>query len=641
MLVATSYAQPPARFTQSMYTFDVLEEQPIGTTVESVEVLSQFGFPLTGGAYSVSDQLNFAINSTTGVISTATVFDRDAVGAVTQYNILVYYTTEDGLTTIQASVTISIQDINDNPPVFTQPNFTVDVAEKTMPGTEFFNVTATDADQVFAERESIEQPDGTTVLGPIRYLVDNGRISYSITKGNELGHFQINNETSALLVGPRADLDIDNITQYNLTVMIVDGGGLNDTAEVTINILDANDNPPVITYPVNYTVTISEDVPIGFVILDSVNATDVDFDNNSEIRYFIIGGEQSGRLQIDSVTGEVQVASQLDREISSTLTIIIAARDLGTPPMEDTIDIVIVLMDVNDYVTAFINLPYIGSVTEELRAVEYVVTVEAVDLDEGVNGTVSYSIIWSSYGQFSINTVTGKLQTNGTLDREEADTITVTVRAHDNPVEESLRLSSEVNVTINVLDVNDNDPTFGADILNAGVLDTATLGEVVTTLQATDNDAGSNAELRYEIVSGDTTFIMSDNGTIFVNGMLHYETQSLYVYTVRVFDFGTSPEFSDAILNIQIHNVNEHRPRLRRRRFSIGLAENTTVGTVVLQVNATDRDTELTGLVRYRVNTVFDAAGSFDVNATTGEVFINTTLDYDVKYVSIATSKCI
>ena len=621
-----------------MYTFDVLEEQPVGATVDSVEALSGFGFALTGGTYSVSDQPNFMINSTTGVISTATVFDRDTVGAVTQYNIIVYYTTADGATTVQASVTINVQDVNDNPPIFTQSSFMVDLAEKTAPGTEFFNVTATDADQVFAERESIEQPDGTTVLGPIRYLVDNGRISYSIIEGNELGHFRINNETGALLVGPGADLDIDNITQYNLTVMIVDGGGLNDTAEVMINILDANDNPPVIMYPMDYAVTISEDVPIGFVILDSVNATDVDFDNNSEIQYFIVGGEQSDRLQIDSITGEVQVAIQLDREMSDTLIITIAAMDLGTPPMEDTIDIIIVLLDVNDYVPTFINLPYVGSVTEELYAIEHVVTVEAVDLDEGTNGTVSYSIVWSSYGQFSIDPVTGELQTNGTLDREEADTIIVTVRADDNPVEETLMLSSEVNVTINVLDINDNDPTFGADILTAGVLDTATLGEVVTTLQATDNDASSNAELHYEIVSGDTTFIISDNGTIFVNGTLHYETQSLYTYTVRVIDFGTYPRFSDATLNIQIHNVNENRPRFRQRRFSVDLAENTTVGTVILQVSAIDRDTELTGLVRYRVITVFDAAGSFDVNATTGEVFISTALDYDVKYVSITTN---
>ena len=474
MLFATSYAQPAARFTQSMYTFDVLEEQPIGTTVGSVEALSGFGFALTGGTYSVSEQSNFMINSTTGVISTATVFDRDAVGAVTQYNIIVYYTTADGMTTVQASVTINVQDINDNPPIFTQPSFTVDLAEKTAPGTEFFNVTATDADQVFAQRESsIEQPAGTTVLGPIRYLVDNGRILYSIIAGNELGHFQINNETGALLVCPGADLDVDNITQYNLTVMIVDGGGLNDAAEVTINILDANDNPPVIIYPaVNYAVTIPDGVPIGFVILDSVNATDVDFDNNSEIRYFIVAGDQSDRLQIDSISGEVQVAMQLDREMSNTLIITIAARDLGTPPMEDTIDIIIVLMDVNDYVPMFINLPYVGSVTEELYAVEHVVTVEAVDFDEGTNGTVSYSVVWSSYGQFSIDSDTGELQTNETLDREEADTIIVTICASDNPTEESLVLSSEVNVTIDVLNINDNDPTFGADTLTPSVLDT-------------------------------------------------------------------------------------------------------------------------------------------------------------------------
>lgn len=618
-----------------MYTFDVLEEQPIGTAVDSVQALSGFGLPLTdGGAYSVAEQPHFTINSTTGEIDTAIVFDRDAVGAVTQYNIIVNYTTADGTTTITTTVIISIQDINDNPPVFTQPRFMVNLTEKTTPGTAFFNVTATDADQVFSERDSIRQPDGTTVLGPIRYLVINGRITYSIIDGNDLGHFRINNETGALLVGPGADLDVDNITQYNLTVGIVDGGGLNNTGEVTIFILDANDNAPVITYPMNYSITIPEDTPVGFVILDGVNASDVDSGNNSEIRYLIIGGEQSNRLQINFTTGEVQVAGRLDREVSSTLTVTIAARDLGTPPLEDTVDIIIILTDVNDYTPVFINLPYNGSVTEEGFPVMNIVTVEAVDLDEGSEGTVNYSIVWQSNGQFSINPITGLLQTNGTLDREEAAIVIVTIVAYDNPVNESLRLSSEVNVTINVLDVNDNNPSFDVDMLTAGVLDNATLGTVVTTLQATDSDAGSNAEIRYEKVTGDTTFIIMENGTVTVNGALHFETQSLYRYRVRAWDFGATPRFSEAPFDIQVHNVNENPPRLRRRVFSVNLTENATVGMVILQVNATDRDTGLIGLVRYRVNTVFDAAGSFDVNATTGEVFINTTLDYDVKYVS-------
>ena len=630
MISAFANAQ---RFTQTMYTFDVLEGQPIGTTVNTVEAVSIFGLPLTGGTYSLSDQPDFTINQATGMIITAVVFDRDPEDALTQYSIMAHYTTEDGLTTVTASVIITIQDINDNPPVFTQPSFTVDLAEKTAPGTEFFNVTATDADLVFTQRDSIVQPDGTTILGPIRYLVVNGRITYSIIEGNELGYFWINNETGTLSVGPGADLDVDNITEYNLTVMIVDGGGLNNTVEVMIIILDINDNAPVITYPVNHSITIQEDVPIGFVILDSINATDVDFDNNSEIRFIIVGGDQSDRLQINATTGKVQIASRLDREINSILTITIAARDLGTPPMEDTINIIITLLDVNDYVPKFVNLPYVGTVTEEELDSVVTVAIEAVDLDEGPGGIVNYSIIWQSSGNFSIDAITGELQVIGTLDREEAPIITVTVCAHDNPINQSLRLSSEVNVTINVLDINDNDPTFGASILTAGVLDIANPGTVVTTLQATDDDAGSNAELRYEKVLGDITFVIMDNGTVIVNDMLHFETQSLYSYTVRAWDFGSSPRFSDALFYIQIHNVNENRPRLRRRIFSVNLTENATVGMVILQVNATDRDTGLTGLVRYRVITLFDAAGSFDVNSTSGEIFINTTLDYDVKYV--------
>ena len=633
IISAVVNAQPSARFTQDMYTFDVLEGQPIGTTVDTVEAVSFVGLPLTGGTYSVSDQPDFTIDPATGVISTVVVFDRDPVGAVIQYPIMALYTTANGLTTVNASVIITIQDINDNPPVFTQPSFTVDLAEKTAPGTEFFNVTATDADQVFTERDSMMQPDGTTILGPIRYVVVNGRITYSIIEGNELEHFQINNETGTLSVGPGADLDVDNITEYNLTIMIVDGGDLNDTAEVMITISDINDNAPVITYPVNHSITIQEDAPVGFVILDGINATDIDFDNNSEIRFIIVGGDQSDRLQINATTGEVWVASRLDREVSSILTITIAARDLGTPPMEDTIDIIVILLDVNDYVPTFINLPYVGTVTEEELDPAVRVTIEALDLDEGSGGIVDYSIVWQSSGNFSINAITGELEVIGTLDREEAAIITVTVCAHDNPINQSLRLSSEVNVTINVLDINDNDPIFGTSMLTAGVLDIATLGTVVTTLQATDDDAGSNAEIRYEKVLGDITFIIMDNGTIIVNDMLHFETQSLYNYTVRAWDFGSSPRFTDAHFYIQVHNVNENHPRLRRRIFSVNLTENATVGMVILQVNASDRDTGLTGLVRYRVNTAFDAAGSFDVNVTTGEVFINTTLDYDVKYV--------
>ena len=293
---------------------------------------------------------------------------------------------------------------------------------KTAPGTEFFNVTATDADLVFTQRDLIIQLDGTTILGPIRYMVVNGRITHSIIEGNELEHFRINNKTGTLLVGPGADLDVDKVTEpeYNLTVMIVDGGGLNNTAEVMIIILDINDNTPMITYPVNHSIAIQEYALVGFVILDGINATDVDFDNNSEICFIIVGRDQSDRLQINSTTGKIWVTSRLDCEISSILIITIIARDLGTPPMEDTINIIIILLDVNDYVPTFVNLPYVGTVTEEELNVVVTVAIEALDLDEGNEGIVNYSIVWQSSGNFSINAITSKLKVIGTLDREES-----------------------------------------------------------------------------------------------------------------------------------------------------------------------------------------------------------------------------
>ena len=84
----------------------------------------------------------------------------------------------------------------------------------------------------------------------------------------------------------------------------------------------------------------------------------------------------------------MQVASHLNRELSGTLTITIAARDLGSLPLEGTIDIIIILEDVNDYVPTFINLPYIDTITEELISVVSVVTVEEKDLDKSPEGVV-------------------------------------------------------------------------------------------------------------------------------------------------------------------------------------------------------------------------------------------------------------
>jgi len=58
-----------------------------------------------------------------------------------------------------------------------------------------------------------------------------------------------------------------------------------------------------------------------------------------------------------------------------------------------------------------------------------------------------------------------------------------------------------LQVTINVIDVNDNDPQFSPITMPLRINEMNAVGMVVVTLTATDNDEGSNADIIISIVS--------------------------------------------------------------------------------------------------------------------------------------------
>ena len=80
------------------------------------------------------------------------------------------------------------------------------------------------------------------------------------------------------------------------------------------------------------------------------------------------------------------------------------------------------------------------------------------------------------------------------LDREERDSYALVVTATDNGSPQ--RLSSKVEVVVNVLDVNDNPPRFGQRHYGASVLENASVGLDLIVAQATDIDQGDNGKLR-------------------------------------------------------------------------------------------------------------------------------------------------
>ena len=636
------------QFNSSAYNPTLLEEQPVGTYVVTIgaSYFISFGIPRTDGMFNIStvgDARYFRIDQSAGTITTVTVFDRDAPDVQTVFVFDVTYTTPVN-TSESTQVRVTLSDLNDNPPRFTERVFTTAVLEGTRGGTPFFNVTAVDPDLVVATQTIDEAGED---FGELEYTVANGRIIYNITGGNELGHFSINADNGTLFVSLDAVLDVDSVDLYNLTVMAVDGGGLMDTATVIVSIVDSNDNQPQILAPHSFQLTISEDTPLGFVILESINATDADTGINADIRFLITSGDITNSFSINELSGEILVTSPLDRERGEIVNLTIAARDQGIPPQQDSFNIVIYLLDVNDFVPSFSQISYELSINEASISGARVGQVEAVDNDQGPNGTVTYRILEGAEGKFAIDSHTGEIFTNGSLDREQVPSYMLLVEAVDNPENSSFALSSAVNVTVIIEDVNDNSPIFEQESYEVSILDNVRRYTEIIQLRAFDQDSGSNSRITYRFeepystMSGDFS-IDADTGIVSRVRRVIFEEQSVYYYTVCALDNADPfPLSTNVRLTIYVHNVNENPPVFEQSKYNTTIVETTAVGSVVLNVIAHDPDTGLIGEVRYRIVSVFDAAGSFEVNETTGDIYVNSTLDFDFRYDLSYTLTCL
>ena len=388
----------------------LLEEQPAGTLLTRFVVfyLNQNGDMRTDGTFSLSsatgDHTHFMLDSSSGELRSAISFDRDANGTQELFRLDITYTTPAG-TNDSRSIIAIILDINDNTPSFTQDVFNVSVYEAVAAGSVFAAVTATDPDVVVRQ----QQVDYVNeVVTGFRYVVENGRIIYEIADGNDLGHFTLDPDTGDISVSESTKLDYDDIRFYNFTVRARDGDNQTDYATVNIHVLDSNDNRPIITGPFGVSVTIPEDTPPGYVIVDHINSTDGDHTTNADIKFSIIEGDPLNFFAIDGVTGRITTSGALDREFATSVTLVAAAIDQGDPPLTGTVEVLVTLLDVNDSPPQFDQESYSATVSEAARVGTRVVLISASDPDLNENGTVSYFLVDPTQ-PFSIDPFSGRL----------------------------------------------------------------------------------------------------------------------------------------------------------------------------------------------------------------------------------------
>ncbi|XP_067948200.1 protocadherin beta-10-like isoform X2 [Watersipora subatra] len=302
--------QEPA-FDRFVYYVEPIEENnDIGAPIVQVKAVDKDIAANAELQYELGDEFDatyFAINKLSGLITARTSLDREDKKDYT-FSVLAIDKGVPPLTAT-AAVYVTLKDVNDNSPVFNMSYYQMSVAEN-MPKYSFVGkVDAYDRD-----------------------IRANGDIWFRMVNASR-GPFIIEHDTG--IIYTRTPLDRERIGggRYQVVVVAADYGmpARSAKATITIDVIDENDNIPIITSGENATFTCSYQTPVNITI-GTVIAYDADTGDNGKLGYFIQSGNQYGMFGIKKLTGEVTVAKKINPEMVGYYRLEIGVQDNGLSP---------------------------------------------------------------------------------------------------------------------------------------------------------------------------------------------------------------------------------------------------------------------------------------------------------------------
>uniref|UniRef100_A0A3Q4MGU9 Si:ch73-379j16.2 n=1 Tax=Neolamprologus brichardi TaxID=32507 RepID=A0A3Q4MGU9_NEOBR len=159
-----------------------------------------------------------------------------------------------------------------------------------------------------------------------------------------------------------------------------------------------------------------------------------------------------------------------------------------------------------------------------------------------------------------------------------------------------------LNVTVIVLDSNDNHPTFNQELYSVTIPENVDRDTSVTRVNATDLDEGVNGKIEYffggELNTKlyDTFSLDKDTGEIRVKGEIDFENMDVYKLDVHATDKGQPPMSTNCRVIINVLDVNDNKPEIEVTSVSKIVSEDSKPGTVVALISITDQDAGLNGL---------------------------------------------
>ncbi|KAM4732149.1 protocadherin gamma-A9-like isoform 17-T17 [Anableps anableps] len=382
-----------------------------------------------------------------------------------------------------AKIHVTVLDVNDNAPVFTKQLYKATIPENAPKGTVVTTVNALDADKGL-----------------------NSKIIYSIsnTIADIRDLFKMNESNGDLILAD--SIDYEKARYYQIHVQASDEGGLTDSCKVTVEVIDINDNKPVINIISQINVIPEDSKPPTIVTM--VNVQDIDSEENGKVHCAI--HEQIPFTLKSAANGFFNLVtdSKLDRERGYEYNITVICSDEGVPSLSSSVTLTLQISDVNDNPPVFESSSYEAHVVENNTPGLSIFTVKATDADWNQNARVSYILEDSSINgvpvssYVSISADSGVIHAVRSFDYEQIKDFQFCIKAQDGG---SPPLSSNVTVKILIQDQNDNPPQVlypvqtGGSMVAEMVPRSADVGYLVTKVVAVDVDSGQNAWLSYKL----------------------------------------------------------------------------------------------------------------------------------------------
>ncbi|KAM3664855.1 protocadherin alpha-13-like [Ammospiza maritima maritima] len=324
-------------------------------------------------------------------------------------------------------------------------------------------------------------------------------------------------------------------------------------------------------------------------------------------RLRLVAPGRRASVEVSGASGALLVSSRLDREelCGKSAPCALRLEVLLERPLR-VFHVQLEVTDIND------NAPVFPAARKNLSIAELSVPGSrfplegASDADIGANAQLTYTLSPSEHFSLDLQksnerNIVPELVLTKSLDRETIPVHRLVLTASDGG---RPSLTGTMELVISVLDANDNAPQFNQSVYKVQLLESAEVGSLVTRMNATDPDLGTNSKVTYIATSfippsgRDVISINPNSGEIHLTAALDFEEVSIFDFRIEATDQGTPPLSGHCNVELEVVDVNDNAPEVWVTSLSVPVPEDASLGTVVALLSVSDRDSGENGRVR-------------------------------------------